>query len=310
MPNILNPARGSDIQALIGAGQRFLMPGGGTIQPGQIKATIPASVVPRGKSGDFLTRPAALECLVPPNGVTVDQVTNKAKLTGVYQSGAQIQIDFNNQERCNILAPVDPIFLWCGGPPVFAADLSAPGGLKRGYGTCLPFAANGTDESPWYKLDIPWLGDGTYRWLVRQRGTQPAGASSQGPEPVFRAKIGLVAGVTNVIQAYSSGPWALTGTTRQRIRRLTNGVIVDLNTTSVVPIQTFGQWFWHKTEIIGNTIKQVQWIEGTAEPGAYLYSVIDASFPAAADTFNGIGFRRGAGNNHFMDIARFEYLAA
>ena len=310
MPNILQPARGTDIQALISPGTRFLMPSGGSVTPGVLKATLPQSVIPIGQGPDFLTRPTALATAVEPNGVIVDQATQKAKLTGVYQSGASVAFDFDDQQKCNILAPIDPVFLYCSGPPKAMSDNSAPGGLARRFGRCMPGSANGVDESPWFRLNIPWLGDGTYRWLVRRFGVAPAVSASQGPEPVFRAKIGLVTGVMNVVQAYSSGPEAYAGTVRQRIRRLTNGVIVDLNTTSVNPLGTFGQWYWHKTEIIGTSIKQVTWLETNAEPGAYLYSVTDANFPAAADTFNGIGFRRGINNTHFLDIARFAYQAA
>lgn len=308
MPNILQPAMGSQVQTLFGLGAPKSMPSGGLIMPNTIQPFIPGQKVPIGKSGDFNTRDTALQTLIETNGRTVDQDTSKAKVTAAYAANARVSIVFDSQERCNMLAPADPTWLYTTGSPKILTDNSGIGGVQRTFGRVYSSGLV-PDESPWFFMNLPFLGNGTYRWLCRNAGVAAAAANSTGPEPMFRAKVGLVANVMNVIQAYSTGPMAYAGTQRQRIRRLANGVITDLNPTSVSPIVSFNQWFWHQTEIIGSTIKVVLYDEAAVIP-AYLYTASDATFAAEAGTKNGIGFRRSVQVGAQFDVAKFEYIAA
>lgn len=160
----------------------------------------------------------------------------------------------------------------------------------------------------WARLNYP-MKDGRYKWLVRISGTATAASNHQGPESIFRGKIGLVSGSPACTACYSTGSIRFSGTLRQRYRKVIDNVITDLYDTSVSPANVaHGAWFWQESEIVGSSHKFRYYAEGGSEP-SWVTTITDATIPVTPGLPDaGIGFRNQTGIN--LDVARVVYTPA
>ena len=141
--------------------------------------------------------------------------------------------------------------------------------------------------------------DGLYRWRVRIGGTAADPTLHYGSEPYARCTPGAT-GLT----LFSGGPYRFSNTLRQRIRRIIDGTITDLLTSSVSPDAPHNAWYWHEMQVLGNSISS-RYYQTT--PGAW-NTVTDASIPAAPGQYCGIGARLRL--NQYCDIRAVHFIPA
>lgn len=126
--------------------------------------------------------------------------------------------------------------------------------------------------------------DGTYRWLVRIVGAATAANNHYGTEPYARAQ-----SYPDGLTLYSGGPYRATGSLRQRIRKILDGVITDLAASSVSPAAPLNTWYWHEFRVWGNQISARYYLPGNS-PGAWI-TVTDSAIVAEAGQLCGLGAR-------------------
>lgn len=123
-----------------------------------------------------------------------------------------------------------------------------------------------SDASMWLKWNYrPPLKDGRYRALVRMSGTEPGITAQRGPELLIRTALDAIIG-PGTENGYAVGPWAYSGSQRQRIRKLVDGTITSVMQLGTNPPFAHNEWFWIDATIHGSIIRARLYKDGDPIP--------------------------------------------
>jgi hypothetical protein len=180
---------------------------------------------------------------------------------------------------------------------VSLVDETGSGG--RRFARVVSGAGTGYDHSALRLLTN--LGDGAYRWLLRNAGTQPGASTSHGASVLVRQSMGAAEGTDD---GYALGHIKYGGTDRTRIRRLVAGAATVLDGDDASPVFAHNQWYWAELMVSGTSLEGRCWIDGDARPTTPLLAATDATF-SAADGHPAISFQGSA--TLAIDVAEFRF---
>jgi hypothetical protein len=153
-------------------------------------------------------------------------------------------------------------------------DQSGAGGKK--FARIVSGAGSTSDHSALRLLTQ--LGDGSYKWLLRNSGTQPGASTSHGASVLVRQSMGDVSGSDN---GYALGHIKYGGTDRTRLRKIVGGSATVLDGDDASPPFLHDEWYFAELKISGTSLEGRYWREVDARPSSPLLSASDATFGAA-----------------------------